>query len=57
MGNNKVINLKKYRETKTRIKETASIENTQNHSEEEERIKTLDLFMKVIATMYKESYK
>lgn len=58
LSRNKVINLKEYIENKkmTKEKNKYSYINKTRFIEEEERLKTLNLFMKVLATMKKESY-
>ncbi|WP_156943701.1 hypothetical protein [Alkaliphilus transvaalensis] len=58
MDKEKIIYLEDYKKYKlTKEKTTNEAKSNKTARDEEERIKTLNLFMKVIATMYKESYK
>ncbi|SNT00480.1 hypothetical protein SAMN05446037_10334 [Anaerovirgula multivorans] len=58
MSRSKIINLNEYIEKKKKVKteNQRSYKNKTRFTEEEERLKTLNLFMRVLATMEKESY-
>lgn len=58
LSRSKIINLNEYIEKKKKIKTEIqrSYKNKTRFTEEEERLKTLNLFMRVLATMEKESY-
>lgn len=55
----KVIEIKEYLEGRKEIKRqgVAPYKNRHKYVEDEERRRTLNLFMKVLATMERESYK
>ncbi len=58
MDKRKIISLSEYREKKekTKTNDNCFCKMRDNFAEDEERLKTLNLFMKVLATMKKESY-
>lgn len=58
MSKGKIVNLDEYIEKKktAKLKRKSFDENNIKFKEEEDRLKTLNLFMKVLATMEKESY-
>lgn len=59
LSKGKVISLKEYIDKKKTAKTQIQTlyKNKTRFTEEEERLKTLNLFMRVLATMEKESYK